>query len=154
MKQKHLDIIIIVLTLFIFPLYMLGIWGVGFDAADESWTYLHRSVASMPYVTVYFLYLFIIMLLSAIRIQRNTRTSQLLMYAYITTLAIHALSQMSQQLLELHALSRGRFAISYYTTGGIVPFIVFVLFIGLPIILVILSILMTVTNTQNQSAIK
>ncbi|WP_159636317.1 hypothetical protein [Erysipelothrix anatis] len=154
MKQKHLDIIIIVLTLFIFPLYMLGIWGVGFDAADESWTYLHRSVASIPYVIVYFLYLFIIMMLSAIRIQRNSRTSQLLMYAYITTLAIHALSQMSQQLLELHALSRGRFAISYYTTGGIVPFIVFVLFIGLPIILVILSILMTVTNTQNQSAIK
>ncbi|WP_159641317.1 hypothetical protein [Erysipelothrix anatis] len=154
MKQKHLDIIIIVLTLFIFPLYMLGIWGVGFDAADESWTYLHRSVVSMPYDIVYFLYLFIIVLLSAIRIQRNSRTSQLLMYAYITTLAIHALSQMSQQLLELHALSRGRFAISYYTTGGIVPFIVFVLFIGLPIILVILSILMTVTNTQNQSAIK
>lgn len=138
MIKKYSDTLLLLTTLFLFPVYYLTIWLTGFTAGDESWTALHRMLVEYPQILFFSFYILFIFFLISLSHIRNNRTSQRIMNLLIIALSLYSLIFFLHQMIQLHTLSRGA-SYSFYTLGQFDTEIFIAFFIILPPLIFLLT---------------
>lgn len=145
MIRKYSDTLLLLATLFLFPVYYLTIWLTEFTAGDESWTVLHRMLVEYPQFLFFCFYILFIFILVSLSYIRHNKTSQRIMNLLIIALSLYALIFFLHQMIQLHTLSRGA-SYSFYSLGKFDTEIFIAFFIILPPLIFLLTCATIFTN--------